>query len=278
MKAIIIDINFATFLEALATTGEWIPVLWYALWLAMERMIAEDFAGLYACFHAPIAYVDCGQRCAPYNEGDAPFCCDTRHAVPAAYLVEWEYLEQHTDLWHVWEGKTPELTEQLRAQAPDGQVLIECKGYSLCQRDFRSLTCRAFPFFPYITRQGQFVGLSCYWEYEQCCWVINNLQVVSPLYVEQFVQAFDWLFTRMPDELTLFQHFSRRMRRVFGRRHRLIPLFHRDGRFYKISPRDGRLRRSAPEKYPKSGVYKIAASLPFPDELDQDGPETAGAR
>jgi hypothetical protein len=236
--------------------------------LAMDEILAKEFAELYARFDAPIAVLDCGQHCAPHNENGAPFCCDTNHAVPVAYLNEWQYLRQNTGLWHIWQGKTPEQNEQVRALAPDGQVLIECKGYTLCQRNFRSLTCRAFPFFPYITRQGQYIGLSCYWEYEERCWVINNLQVVSPRFVEQFIGAFDWLFLRMPDELEGFRQFSMRMRRVFGRRHRTIPLFHRNGHFYKISPRDGNLRRSAPEKYPKLGVYKIAAGLPFPDELD----------
>ncbi len=150
----------------------------YNVWL-MDRIAAEEFAGLYARFQAPLAALDCGQRCAPYNEGGAPFCCDTRHAVPAAYLAEWSYLQANTDLWHLWEGRTLGETEQLEALAPEGQVLIACLGYQLCQRDFRSLTCRAFPFFPYLTRQGQFIGLSVYWEYEECCWVINNLQVVS---------------------------------------------------------------------------------------------------
>ncbi len=235
----------------------------------MDGITAGEFARLYAGFHAAIAEVDCGKRCSPYNETGAPFCCDTRHAVPAAYQAEWEYLKAHTDLWHIWEGKTPLETEELRAIAPDGQVLIECKGYQHCQRDFRSLSCRAFPFFPYITREGQFTGLSCYWEYEQICWVMNNLQIVSPTFVQKCIRTFDELFERLPDEMETFRQFSARMRRAFGRRHRAIPLFHRKGGFYKITPRNGRGRRAAPEKYPKQGPYRIASELPFPDELEQ---------
>jgi len=237
----------------------------------MEQFAAQEFAMLYACFQTPLAALDCGQRCAPYNEGGAPFCCDTRHAVPAAYSAEWEYLQANTDLWHVWEGRTPAETTQLKALAPEDQVLIACKGYQLCQRDFRSITCRAFPFFPYITRQGQFIGLSVYWEYEDCCWVINNLQVVSDLFKAEFIQHFDSLFARMPEELEVFRQFSSRMRRVFGKRHSAIPLLHRNGGYYKISPRDGRGRKTSPEKFRKFGPYKLAAQLPFPDELGVDG-------
>ncbi len=239
-------------------------------------LIADDFAGLYARFQSPLADFDCGRRCAPYNEGGAPFCCDTHHAVPAAYFAEWQYLQDHTDLWHIWQGRTPAETARLTALAPEGQTLIACKGHESCQREFRSLTCRAFPFFPYLARQGQFIGLSCYWEYEQRCWIINNLQVVSPLFVEQCIHTFDELFALLPEEIEVFRQFSIRMRRVFGRRRQAIPLFHRHGGFYKVSPRNGRARRSAPEKYRKVGVYQIAADLPFPDELDAAGMERNG--
>jgi hypothetical protein len=239
----------------------------------MDEITVGDFAELYARFDASVAALDCGQFCAPHNEGGAPFCCDTSHAVPAAYLVEWQYLQQNTDLWHLWKGCNQTETERLEELAPKGQVLIACQGFRSCQRNFRSLTCRAFPFFPYITRSGQFIGLSCYWEYEQSCWVLNNLQVVTPIFVEQFIQTFDWLFNRLTDEMEVFRQFSIQMRRIFGRRHRLIPLFHRNGGFYCVSPRTGRWRRSTPEKYPKVGIYKIITDLPFPDELD--APETS---
>jgi hypothetical protein len=241
-------------------------VVSYTVWL-MEPIAAEEFAQIYARFHVPIAALDCGGRCAPYNEWGAPFCCDTHHVVPVVYATEWEFLQANTDLWHLWEDKTPAETEQLKSIAPEGQVLIECKGYKLCQRGFRSLACRAFPFFPYLTRQGQFIGLSVYWEYEERCWVINNLQIASMKYRDEFIRTFDDLFARLPEEVEVFRQFSARMRRVFGRRHSAIPLLHRNGGYYKISPRDGRARKTSPEKFRLYGPYKIAAGLPFPDEL-----------
>jgi len=59
---------------------------------------------LYERFDAPITSFDCGQKCAPYHPGGKPFCCDICHAVPAAYGQEWDYLKQHTNLWHEWRG------------------------------------------------------------------------------------------------------------------------------------------------------------------------------
>ena len=226
-----------------------------------------NFRHLYAQFDAPVAALDCGDRCAPYNARGVPFCCDTLHAVPVAYQAEWEYLQANTDLWHPWQGENPEITQELNNQASPGQVLIACQGARHCQRNFRSLTCRAFPFFPYLNRQGEFLGMAYYWEYEDRCWVISNLQVVSSAYRRQFIAAYDMLFEHMSEERQTFQHQSNVMRRVFGQRKRSIPLLHRNGSAYKVSPKTGRLRRVPVEALPKFGPYKIAADLPFPDEL-----------
>ena len=232
----------------------------------MPDLTSGDFAALYPRFNAPIAALDCGARCAPYNERGVPFCCDTRHAVPTAYLPEWEFLKESTDLWHLWEAEQPAETARLQDQTPPGQVLIECLGHRLCQRGYRSITCRSFPFFPYNTRAGEFIGLSYYWEYEDRCWVISNLQIVSPDYRAEFIAAFDWLFEKWPDERESFRYHSTMMRRIFGRRGRAIPLLHRNGEAYKITPRNGRLRRVPVESLPKFGSYKLAAQMPFSDE------------
>ena len=227
-----------------------------------------NYVGLYAAFQAPIAALDCGMRCAPHNERGVPFCCDTRHAVPTAYQSEWEYLQANTDLWHLWQAEDEHQTQTLRAQAPDGQVLIECLGHTLCQRNFRSFTCRAFPFFPYVNLQGDFICLSYYWDYEDRCWVISNLDRVTPQYVAAFVKTYDALFARWPEERANFRHYAIVMRRIFGRRRRAIPLLHRNGGCYKIAPRNGRMRRVPVEALPKFGPYLIAAGLPFPDEIE----------
>jgi len=225
-----------------------------------------DFAELYAAFEAPIATLDCGQKCAPYNEHGIPFGCDARHAVPAVYADEWRYLQMHTDLWHLWEGEDPEQTAALRAETPPGMELAVCQGYHCCQRDYRSVACRAFPFFPYFTSRGEFIGLSYYWEFEDRCWVISHLDVVTSAYRQQFSVAYEKLFKAFPQERETYAHHSALMRKVFLQRRRAIPLLHRNGKAYKISPRSERMRRVDAASFLKHGVYRIAADLSFPDE------------
>jgi len=226
----------------------------------------RDFIAIYAAFQAPISMFDCGDKCAPYNERGVPFCCDTRHAIPTAYEEEWDYLQGHTDLWHLWHSDGSAHARGLINQAPAGQILIECLGHQFCQRNFRSITCRAFPFFPYFNSRGQFIGLSYYWEYEDRCWVISNLALVSPEYRQEFIAAYDHLFTLYPGEIRNFTYYSSKMRRDFHTRKRAIPLLHRNGNAYKISPRGERMRRIRLDDWGKFGPYRLAAEMPFSDE------------
>ncbi len=239
-----------------------------------EQISPDEIRRLYARFDAPIAALDCGKRCAPHNAGGKPFCCDICHAVPTAYASEWAYLRDNTNLWFEWRAQscteTPEEAAaefaQLRTETPDTMVLLECLGPSQCQRPYRSLTCRQFPFFPYIDSQGQFLGLSYYWEYEDLCWVISHLDVVTMAFKQEFIQAFEFIFARMPEEFENYRYHSEVMRDAYNETRRAIPLLHRNGYAYKITSHSERMRRVAVECFPKFEPYKLAAQMPFPDE------------
>lgn len=225
-----------------------------------------DFSRLYAHFDAPVTAVDCGSRCAPYN-GGVPVCCDTRHSVPTAYPDEWIFLKDHTDLWHVWAPEEKGDRARLAREAGPELVLIECLGADHCQRDYRSLVCRAFPFFPYADSHGRFLGLSYYWEYEDRCWVLSNLPRVDAGYRDEFVRAYEEVFAERPDERQTFGEHSAHMRSVFAKEERLVPLLHRDGGIVFIDPADERHTPASPADLPKFGPYEIADSLLFPDEM-----------
>jgi hypothetical protein len=224
---------------------------------------ATDIRALYDGFAAPIAALDCGQKCAPHNPRGKPFCCDICHAIPAAYTSEWAYLEKNTALWHKWRGnECADVNEagaeqaRLQADTPENMLLLACLGPARCQRDFRALSCRQFPFFPYVTDDYRFLGLTYDWEFEPFCWVISHLEQVTDAYRAQFIRTFDQLFALFQDEFDSYALRSEQMRTHFIEQKRRIPILHRNGRFYLFSPGSERLRSLDPACLPQFGPYK----------------------
>jgi hypothetical protein len=229
-----------------------------------------DIHSLYGGFDAPIAALDCGQKCAPHNlsgkvpeaqQSGKPFCCDICHAVPAAYRQEWEYLQRGTNLWHMWRGNECELSvkderKKLLAETPADMVLLACLGPADCQRPFRTLSCRQFPFFPYVTADYRFLGLAYDWEFEKTCWVISNLGAITETYRQQFIETHDRLFAFSQEAFDSYSAHSEHMREYFVSLRRRIPLLHRNGNFYLLSPRSERLEKTVVERLPQFGPYK----------------------
>jgi hypothetical protein len=222
---------------------------------------ASDIRSLYEGFNSPIAEFDCGKRCAPHNPSGKPFCCDICHAVPAAYKSEWKYLEPSTDLWHPWRGDECENTTskefaRLKANTPKNMVLLACLGPSQCQRDFRALSCRQFPFFPYVSADYRFLGLAYEWEFETKCWVISNLSSVTQKFREEFIQTYDKLFALFQEEFDHYAYHSERMRNHFVKERRRFPLLHRNGATYLVSPGNERLVHVDIKRLPRHGAYQ----------------------
>src|SRR5690606_15879490 len=124
-----------------------------------------------------------------------------------------------------------------------------------CERQNRTVACRAFPFFPYLTRQREFIGLSYYWDFEDRCWMISHMKLVEQAYVEEFVAAFEAIFAKDRREFDTYVDFSATMRRVFSRRKRKIPLIARDGGYRLIDPSTGIAKPCGPEKLPRLGPF-----------------------
>lgn len=224
------------------------------------RIPPIDFRIAYDSFDLPVVPFDCGERCAPHNPGGKPFCCDICQAVPSAYHQEWRFLKANTDLWHIWRGdeclENPEDPQTLAAETPDTMRLLACLGPAHCQRGYRSLSCRQFPFFPYITPDYAFLGLAYNWEFEETCWVISNLGAVSPEYWASFVRFYDDFFSTWPHEMDHYANHSEEMREVFIAQNRSIPILHREGGYYLLRPINGRLRAIDPARLPRYGVYQ----------------------
>jgi hypothetical protein len=227
----------------------------------IENSPLQDIRTFYDNFDTPVTALDCGLKCAPHNPTGKPFCCDICQAVPVAYQQEWNYLESRTDLWHKWRGdecmSNPVKPENLPTGAPENMLMLACKGPAFCQREYRAVSCRQFPFFPYITSTFRFIGLAYYWEYEATCWVLSNLGEVSDAYRKGFVSVFDDLFNHHIDEYESYAALSEEMRTYFLTKKRRFPVLHRNGNVYLLSPEKESMRRIRTELTPRFGVYRV---------------------
>ncbi len=221
---------------------------------ARPLITTEDFRQIYDRLKSPVARLDCGAKCAPLNGGQ-PVCCDTRNAIPIVDKTEWKFLKSRTDLWHLYKAKDANDRKILEDAGPTCTA-IECKGARHCERDNRSLACRAFPFFPYIDREKRFFGLAYYWDFEDRCWVISNLAVVERDFLAEFVDGFEYLFRRDPEEFESFRAQSIAMRQVYSRRRQPIPLIGREGGYFKELPYGRGIRPAELAEFRKHGAYR----------------------
>lgn len=219
-----------------------------------KGMQPKDFGELYDMFQANVSRYDCGRFCGPIN-GDSPVCCSTQHAVPVVEKPEWTLLKGRTDLWHrfkPYDATTRKIVNELGSSC----CAIECKGARFCERDNRTLACRAFPFYPYITREGAFIGLGTYWIYEDRCWLISNMQVVERDFLKEFIAAYEFLFEKDPAEFETMKQHSATHRRTFTRLNRPIALIAREGGFLKVLPGGKGIVPLKREDLPRIGIYK----------------------
>lgn len=199
-----------------------------------------DFRALYDAFDAPIVPLDCGQMCAPHNPNGVPFCCDITHSVPVAFHLEWRYLQANTDLWHVWKGQESNMDQRqerdLIGGTPDHMTLLACQGDAHCQRNYRAISCRQYPFFPYITSDLRFIGLAYDWTMTEKCWVLQHLDQVTDEYREQFVATYDYLLEEMRGEMKGYYLLSEELRDYAEENDRPVTILHRDGGILEIDP------------------------------------------
>ncbi|HOG77547.1 MAG TPA: hypothetical protein PL025_04700, partial [Anaerolineaceae bacterium] len=113
-----------------------------------------------------------------------------------------------------------------------------------------------FPFFPYITADDRFIGLAYHWDFEPHCWLLSHLETVSFDFRAEFIKTYDQLLVDCPEDYDSYYYLSEDMRESFALAHRRIPLLHRNGGFYLLSPRSGRLTRAKPENYQRFGPYR----------------------
>ena len=227
------------------------------------------FKELYQEFSLPLSGIDCGEKCGPFNDYGIPVCCDIKLVIPSAYDLEWEYLRAETELWHLWQGSGAIEQEELIQDVQPGQQLLQCLGHHSCQRSYRSITCRAFPFYPYLDRAGDLLGLAYYREFRDQCWIISNLSVVTAEYKEQFQRTFGKLFQRYPDTKENYLHFSSYMRGQVADAGENLTLLDFSGRVFRVNPISEQVREISYRDLENYGPFGIIKDLIFPDEIQE---------
>jgi len=225
------------------------------------------FKELYQEFSLPLSGIDCGEKCGPFNDYGIPVCCDIKLVVPSAYDLEWEYLRDATELWRLWQGSGEIEQEELIQGVQPGQQLLQCLGHHSCQRSYRSITCRAFPFYPYLDREGGLLGLVYYREFRDQCWIISNLSVVTAEYKEQFQRTFEKIFQRYPDTKENSLHFSSYMRGQVADAGENLTLLDFTGRVFRVNPISEQVREISYRDLENYGPFGIIKDLVFPDEI-----------
>jgi hypothetical protein len=221
-------------------------------------MQAADFGVVFDRFQSSVSRYDCGKFCSPLNNGE-PVCCSTDNAIPIVDKTEFQFLKSRTDLWHAYKP-TDATSRQIVKELHKSCAAVECKGARFCERENRSMACRAFPFYPYFTAEGELVGLGTYWTFEDRCWLISNMQVVEREFVREFIAAYEYIFERDPEELKAMKSQSAYHRRTFSRRDEAIALIGREGGFFKVLPHSGRIVPLETDKLPRYGAYKSEAA------------------
>jgi len=190
----------------------------------------SDLKTLYAKFNLPISSVDCGEKCRLNNPNGVPFCCDIHYAIPAVYPQEKAYFKTNTELWFDYQGAA--IPDEL--DLPENLLFMQCLGASRCQREFRSLSCRQFPFYPYVTSDYRFLGLGLEWEFKDKCWIFENVRLVSPDYRYQFIQVYDEIFAFHQEIFDNYAEHSAIARKIHAGIGENLLLLHRNGRNYRL--------------------------------------------
>ena len=222
--------------------------------MAKNKPSQNTYRKIYDILQAPVSSKhDCGRICAPLNGGE-PICCSTENAIPVVDKDEWTLLKHRTKMWKIFkpfDAASRKIVDDLATTCR----AIECNGARNCERDNRTLACRSFPFFPYMSKDGFIIGVSYYWGFEDQCWVISNLDKVDIEYVAEMVRAHEILFEEDPDELETFMDHSADMRRVFSRWDRAIPVITADGRYLKVLPHGEGVERAGADDFEAFGPY-----------------------
>ncbi|OGJ86583.1 MAG: hypothetical protein A2487_11715 [Candidatus Raymondbacteria bacterium RifOxyC12_full_50_8] len=179
-------------------------------------VVEINWERLYGMFTAPVIEGDCSVLCAHENRGVPP-CCSIRRHVPMLFKEEFAWLMKKTRMW------SPK-----RALFSNHHAIMfcACKGVRECDRHYRSLSCRFFPFEPYMDDRGRFLGATWMYSVEKTCPLVGSApEKVNQAFIDQFVRVWTKLFLVYHEEYEFYRAESRKLREAFARIDRNVQVF-----------------------------------------------------
>jgi len=185
-------------------------------------MLTErDIAYIYRQFDSNPTHFDCGKLCAPDNDG-VPYCCDSDWLIPVMYKYEYTYLKKKSNLWKRFKPKTKH-EQNIVDETDNNTVFGDCLGHENCDRRFRSVCCRIFPFEPYLDLDGNLLGLTYSYRLDGECPILFKPDLVSKKFISDQIKMWKYIFRKEPGEIEVYREQSIQIRRYCSRKER--PLY-----------------------------------------------------
>ena len=188
------------------------------------RISDSDLLYFYGLLSVPMIDFDCGRYCGRRNNG-TPVCCDPDIAVPVLYRDEYNYHRRRSTFWRRMANRT-DPQRRLWETVDRHNILCRCPGVDQCDRAERALVCRTFPFEPYLTNAGEWLGLVFQYTHREQCYLIGQpRRLFSEEYLRNSKTFWLAIFERLPSEREVYIAASQTLRRRFGQKRKKVPYF-----------------------------------------------------
>ena len=191
----------------------------------MKRTLTEKkLKQLYRLLSVRMTDFDCGKHCAPQNSG-VPYCCDKGKVTPVLFKDEYQWHRQRGGFWRKMPVKTKS-DRKLVEESCSYNVFAVCPGVQNCRRTSRSLTCRLFPFEPFLDSTGYVKGLVYQDGDNRSCSLMEKPQhMYNQLYIRNAIRVWQELVDTFPEDKDLYMRESRKRTRQAARADKPVSLF-----------------------------------------------------
>ncbi len=191
----------------------------------MKRKLTEkQLKRFYRLLSVRMTDFDCGSECAPENNG-LPYCCDREQVTPVLFRDEYRWHRKRGAFWKKMPIKTKK-DKKLVEETCTYNVFSLCPGGESCRRTLRSLSCRMFPFEPFLDEKGTVTGLVYQdGENERCPLVGKPRHLYNQDYISNAIRVWQELVDTFPEEKEMYLRESRRRKRLVTRKGKPLTIF-----------------------------------------------------